>query len=341
MHKEKTTGLFLGKFAPLHKGHQHVIETALDECDEVIVLIYETSVTNIPLSVRAGWIENLYPTVRVIKVWDSMEELPHAHPHDRTYEISEEECAKKILGGTKITHFYSSEYYGEHMSAAFGAIDRRIDMNRSAVPVSATQIRDNPLACRMSGFLDNAVYESMIAKIVFLGAESTGKSTLTKAVAEEFRTEYVEEYGREYWERHQIGGKLTPHDLTELCKGHLRDENRKVLLANKYLFVDTNAITTYIYAQEYHGGANDEVAAFARACHLRYDLTFVCGTDCPYDDTPDRLGLAKRREFHARTLDCLKTMKIPYVLLEGTLEERIAQVKEVLKTFVKYGNCNK
>ena len=66
----KTLGLTLGKFAPLHKGHQFMIETALQEVDELIVVIYETTVTLIPLHVRANWIRRLYPEVRVIEAWD-------------------------------------------------------------------------------------------------------------------------------------------------------------------------------------------------------------------------------------------------------------------------------
>lgn len=58
-----TTGLTLGKFAPLHPGHQLVIGTALAEMDHVIVVIYQaTAVTSIPLHVRAGWIRELYPS---------------------------------------------------------------------------------------------------------------------------------------------------------------------------------------------------------------------------------------------------------------------------------------
>lgn len=59
--KMKKTGLTLGKFAPLHKGHQYMIETALQEMDEVYVLIYDTPVIPIPLSIRAGWIREMYP----------------------------------------------------------------------------------------------------------------------------------------------------------------------------------------------------------------------------------------------------------------------------------------
>lgn len=66
----KTLGLTLGKFAPLHKGHQFMFETALREVDELIVVIYETKVSPVPLQIRANWIRSLYPAVRVIEAWD-------------------------------------------------------------------------------------------------------------------------------------------------------------------------------------------------------------------------------------------------------------------------------
>ena len=80
----KTLGLTLGKFAPLHKGHQFMIETALQEVDELIVVIYETTVTLIPLHVRANWIRRLYPEVRVIEAWDG----PDGYSDDREHESS-------------------------------------------------------------------------------------------------------------------------------------------------------------------------------------------------------------------------------------------------------------
>ena len=60
----------LGKFAPLHKGHQYILELALEEMDEVVVLIYDTDVIDIPLTVRAGWIKQMYPQIEVIECWD-------------------------------------------------------------------------------------------------------------------------------------------------------------------------------------------------------------------------------------------------------------------------------
>ena len=59
-------GFTIGKFAPLHKGHQYLIEKGLQEMDKFYVVIYETDVTKIPLEKRANWIKQIYPNVNLI-----------------------------------------------------------------------------------------------------------------------------------------------------------------------------------------------------------------------------------------------------------------------------------
>jgi hypothetical protein len=64
-------GLVLGKFAPLHKGHQFLIEQALGQVDRLLVMVYACpDLIDVPLSRRAGWIRNLYPGVTVIEAPD-------------------------------------------------------------------------------------------------------------------------------------------------------------------------------------------------------------------------------------------------------------------------------
>ncbi len=143
--KYKTVGLTVGKFAPLHKGHQFLIETALSEVDHLIILIYNCpDTTNIPLDVRAGWIRSLYPRVEVIEAWDGPAEMGDTPKIKRL----QEKYILGILDGRKITHFYSSEFYGEHMSLALHSVDRCIDEQRSKLTISATQIRENVYACK-------------------------------------------------------------------------------------------------------------------------------------------------------------------------------------------------
>ena len=328
----KTLGLTLGKFAPLHKGHQFMIETALKEVDELIVVIYETTVTPIPLQIRANWIRKLYPSVRVIEAWDG----PDGYSDDRAHEIREEQYILGLLKGEQVTHFYSSEFYGKHMSIALGAADRRVDEARQHVPISATMIRSNPHKYRQ--YVSGIVYRDLITKVVFMGAMSTGKSTITEALARRYRTTFASEYGRDYWTEHQVDRRIGLSAFDEIAEGHMKREEQALLEADRYLFVDTNAITTYMFALDYHGRAPELLKRIALENAQRYDLFFLCDDDIPYDDTWDRSGDQKRHIFHKQIIADLKERRIPFITLRGTLEERMRKVDEVLAKFELYGN---
>jgi NadR type nicotinamide-nucleotide adenylyltransferase len=325
--------LTLGKYAPLHRGHQLVIETALSEMDETVVLIYDApDVTDVPLAIRSRWLRKLYPAARVVEAWDGPTEVGYTpelmQAHER-YVIDR-------LGMRGITHFYSSEPYGEHMSRALGAIDRRVDDARTRVPVCARDIRKDAFAHRE--YMAPLVYRDLIVNVAFLGAPSTGKSTIAAHLAQALDTQWMPEYGRQYWEEHQIDRRLTPEQLVAIAEGHLEREDALLAESNRYLFTDTNAITTATFARYYHGTAHPRLAELARRAACRYDLTFVCDIDIPYDDTWDRSGEASRAVFQRQVIADLIEHKVPFVMLSGTLDQRAARVRAVLGRFRKYTN---
>jgi NadR type nicotinamide-nucleotide adenylyltransferase len=327
----KKIGLTLGKFAPLHRGHQYMIETAMKEMDKVIVIVYDSpEVTEIPLPVRSNWLRTLYPGIEVIEGWGGPAEIGH------TAEIKQrqEQYVLGLLQGKTVSHFYSSEFYGEHTSQALGAIDRRVDELRSTFPISATKVRENPYQHR--AMLNPIVYADMITSVVFVGAPSTGKSTLVERLAAEYETVWMPEYGREYWEKHQVNRRLSDKQLVELAEGHLEREEAKKQEADEYLFVDTNAWTTYVFSLDYHGYVHPSLAKLANRVQQRYDLVFLCEDDIPYDDTWDRSGEVHRRLFQRKVTADLLQRKISFIRLRGTVEQRVARVKEVLQRFHKY-----
>jgi HTH-type transcriptional repressor of NAD biosynthesis genes len=328
---EKTRGLTLGKFAPLHKGHQLVIETALAEMDEVSVIIYDApETTPIPLNIRSNWIKRLYPQVKIIEAWDGPTEVADTLEIKRKHE-------KYIIEHLKvngITHFYSSEFYGEHMSVALGAINRLVNPSRNVAPVSGMKIREDPFLYRE--YISPIVYQDLIINIVFLGAPSTGKTTIASKMADEYKTVWMSEYGREYWENNQVNRKLSLEQLVEIAEGHLERENERLCQANQYLFTDTNAITTFMFSMYYHQSVHNRLAELAKLAQTRYDLVFLCDIDIPYNDTWDRSGDVSRKTFQKQIIGDLLARKIPFIILRDDLETRVEKVKKVLSKFQKY-----
>ena len=328
-----THGLTLGKYAPLHLGHQYVIETALREMDAVTVIIYDApETTATPLSVRANWLRTLYPQLQVIEAWDGPTEVGD------TLEIQQrhEDYILNRLKIRNITHFYSSEFYGEHMSRVLNAVNRLVDTKREHYSISSTRLRANLYENRQ--MVSPEVYRDLITRVVFVGAPSTGKTTLAKELASAFETVWMPEYGREYWETHQVERRLTPEQLVEIAEGHLEREDKLVVEANDYLFVDTNAITTYMFALDYHRSVHPRLVLLAQEAVSRYDLVFLCDADIPYANTWDRSGDVNRQIFQKRIIADLKMRRLPYILLQGDLKTRIQTVTQVLVRFQKYHN---
>ncbi|WP_426449470.1 AAA family ATPase [Paenibacillus sp. S-38] len=326
-----TLGLTLGKFAPLHKGHQYMIETGLQETDHLIVVIYDCpETTDIPLTVRAGWIRRLYPEAEVIEAWDGPAETGYT---PRIQKL-QEDYILGLLGGRRVTHFFSSEPYGDHMSRRLGAVNRQVDPARTVFPVSGTAVRQQPYANR--AYVDGVVYRDLITRVVLLGAPSTGKTTLASALAEAHGTAWMPEYGREYWAAHQQDRRLTPEQLVELAEGHVEREEKLAGEADGVLFTDTNAVTTYLFSLDYHGMALPRLEELARKAAAAYDLVFLCGDDIPYDDTWDRSGEVHRGKFQKRFTALLKEWRVPYIEVSGTLEERVAAVSAVLQAYRRY-----
>ena len=323
-------GLYLGKFAPFHAGHEHVINEALKMVEHLTVLIYEApGLTEVSLARRTKWIREFNPEIEVIECPDG--------PTDVTYEITgmqaHEQYVLKKLGERKITHFFSSEPYGEHMSAALGAIDMRIDQGRELIPTSATKIREDLYAHRR--FLSPRVYFDHLIKVVLLGAPSTGKSTLAEKLAEHFKTTHMPEYGREYWEMNNIQRRLTPEQLLEIAVTHRERELVLAHEANQYFFIDTNALTTKVFSQYYHGDSLPGLSELSNETKERYDLVILCGDDIPYDDTVDRSGETNRSDFQKATTDELIKLGAKYHEVTGSIQDRISQVSRILETMTK------
>ena len=137
--KEEKIGFTIGKFAPLHKGHQYLIETALKEMDKFYIVIYETDVINIPIQTRANWIKKLYPQVEILYAYHP----PKQYGLDEKSVKIQMDYLLPIIQNLNCTHFYSSEKYGEKVDKYLNIIERKKKKKREIIPICATNIREN------------------------------------------------------------------------------------------------------------------------------------------------------------------------------------------------------
>ena len=151
----KKVGFTIGKFAPFHKGHEYLIQTALKESDELYVIIYDTDVTDISVEQRAKWITDRSNDVKIIYAYDSPKQYGL---DDESVKIQMEYLTKQI-DGIPVNCFFSSEPYGEKVAQYLNIENRIVDISRQQVPISAGLIRNDIEKHKM--FLDEKVYKEI------------------------------------------------------------------------------------------------------------------------------------------------------------------------------------
>lgn len=151
----KKIGFTIGKFAPLHKGHQYLIEKALKEMDEFYIIVYETNLIKNNIEERADWIRNLYPKTKILYAYNP----PSKYGLDEESVKIQIEYLKQIIKDIPVTHFYSSEKYGKYVAKYMNVVDERVDQKRIHVPITATEIRKN--IEENKEFVENIVYKDI------------------------------------------------------------------------------------------------------------------------------------------------------------------------------------
>ncbi len=152
---EKSVGFTIGKFAPLHKGHEFLISTGIKEMDEFYVVIYDTDITKVDINRRTEWIKRLFPTVKIIQAFNS----PKQYGLDDESVKIQMEYLSNLVKSINPTSFYSCEPYGEKVAEYLKINNRIVDLNKEHIPISATFIRKN--LEKNKEYLERFVYEDI------------------------------------------------------------------------------------------------------------------------------------------------------------------------------------
>jgi HTH-type transcriptional regulator, transcriptional repressor of NAD biosynthesis genes len=136
------TGLIVGRFDPPHLGHSFMIDSAAQRCSELVVFVNSSAERDTaPGELRAAWLAELHPDVRVIEVRHRLgTDFDDEELWARWMRLFEDRWP--LDSGPDV--LFSSDDYVVELARRFRADHVVVDADRSTVPISATQIRENP-----------------------------------------------------------------------------------------------------------------------------------------------------------------------------------------------------
>lgn len=158
-------------------------------------------------------------------------------------------------------------------------------------------------------------------RILILGPESTGKSTLAEDLAHHFGEPWVPEFAREYLEK--IDRPYRFEDLAEIGKGQVLLEDQQAEKAMKFLFCDTDLRVIHIWSEHRFGKTDPWVLEEIQ--QRKYELILLTDTDLPWEPDPLREypELEMRQYFFEKYLKLAEQSGFPYLIVSGDREKRL------------------
>jgi HTH-type transcriptional repressor of NAD biosynthesis genes len=309
-------GLVFGKFLPLHKGHLALIDFASKRCDILYIILCYTDRESIPGKTREQWIKHetmVYTHARTISFMYDEKVLPNTSVPSRTASLMWADAFKSIV--PDVSRVFTSEAYGAFVAAYMNVEHLVFDEARQSVPVSASQIRSNPF--QYWNYIASSARSYFVKKVALVGSESTGKSTLTKALANFFQTSYVPEMARGIIEKTE---DCTYHHLVEIAERHASEIIKSVEHANKLLFVDTELLITRSYSSYLFKMplVVDHWIEEANRC----DLYLFLEPDCPYVQDGTRLSATERIKLSVHHKRIFQEANIDLKFINGSWQQR-------------------
>jgi HTH-type transcriptional regulator, transcriptional repressor of NAD biosynthesis genes len=325
MSKKYKNGFIVGKFIPFHKGHQYLFDQALRQSEKLTVMVCQNDHKyTIPAKTRAGWIKELYPQIET-KIFH------HGDALDSTStDISPiwAELTIKLLGFVPDAVF-SSEDYGKVYAECMGSQHILVDKQRKKVPISGTLVRSDPY--KYWSFLSGPVRGYFAKRVVILGAESTGTTTLTKALARHYRTSWAPEYGRTYCEGRRTAknrNNWTADEFIHIASVQNEMEDFLARKSNKLLLCDTDAFATRLWFERYLGYLYPKLDEITNTDNK--SLYILTGDEIPFVQDGTRDGEKIRHNMHNRFVEELDKHHLKYILVKGNRMERRKKAIEAI-----------
>jgi NadR type nicotinamide-nucleotide adenylyltransferase len=330
-------GLIVGKFYPPHVGHMELVADAARRCEHVTIVIAANSQEVIGLEDRVRWMAwecARWPSVTAI---GAVDEHPIDYDDPAVWDLHEavfRGAVDEVGRDTAVDAVFTGEEYGDELARRFSATHVR--HHRDSNGPSGTLLRGD-LRRQWQDLIASARVD-LADRIVVLGAESTGTTTLACDLALALGAGSVAEYGRAWSAAKLAGARAAANragepapwmDALSWESGEFTAIAAKqtaaidnACLESPIVVADTDALATSVWHERYVGGRH--LVALELACARPPDLYIITSPDgVAFDQDGLRDGEQLRSEMHERFIGELESSGVRWVVVAGSREERL------------------
>lgn len=318
-------------------GHKYLIDFAKnlleDATDKVHVIVGTMDCEPVTGPERWFTIHNTYkhnPRVVVHNLHRDVPQEPSEHPD---FWNVWKDIVNEFVKVKPDDYFVASELYGIDMANILGCKFMPCNRYRETVPVKGTPVRQD-LISHFDYVLPE--FQKYLRKTVTIfGAESCGKTTMTRFLSKSVNGHFIPEWAREYLET--VGAEITDEKMRAIIHGQyaLQKTAQTDLFNKPFIFQDTDLFSTVGYYRLWGGGTdadNDLVEHFAKK--TKSDLYIVMNDQIPFEEDPLRYGGNIRESKTQFWIDLLEEFKCNYYVVQNT--EKYRQQKEVASVVIQY-----
>ena len=333
--KKYKKGVIIGKFYIYHLGHYELIKFGIENCEELHVIVEENSKYKISAEIRANWIQQDFPSAIVHTVNGEPEtEDPTQWGWRTMFILRDDKRSNNPYEGPDVV--FSSEDYGVPYAKSIGAEHVMIDRLRSVVPCSGRELRADVISNFQ--YLSRPAKADFAKRIIIVGPDSSGKTTLAQRLAQKHNTAWVPEYGRMYWD-----GKVSDlinqarlwytSEFTHIAKMQAYAAYELSKDANKIIIEDTDTVSTELWHQRYLGYMEPSLR-YAGMNRSNPYIYVLCAPDFPFVQDGTRENEKARDKMYTEFRKILSRRNLPYTIVTGSIEERVTKVSDLIKVML-------